>query len=110
LNPDYARPRVTAFLAQQKCGDHIGVDNEGNQIEGWNNNLSYLEKNRSICEGSVYAVAQAEVFFQRPACEANVADCSFGFSQRDQYGRNFSEQPNLFNPFWQVRLVSSAGD
>lgn len=104
LNPGYTNPRVTAFLSQQKCGDNIGVDEDGNQQAGWHNNLRYLETKRDICEGEVYAVSQAEVFFERPACEGG-ASCSYGFAAAGYDNRNFAEKPNLFNPFWQARIV-----
>ena len=108
LNPDFAStsPRVTAVLSQPKCGDNIGRNDDGSVAQGWHDNMRFLEQNRSterkICDGTVYAVAQAEVFFQRPVCTD--AQCQQGFSNSDG-NRTFEEKPNLFNPFWQVRLV-----
>lgn len=108
LNPDHANPRVTAFLAQQKCSDNIGVNDEGEEVAGWHDNLRFLEHKRQICHGEVFAVAQAEVFFQRPECEADATGgCSYGFSNQGYDNNTFTEVPNLYNPFWQVRIVSS---
>ncbi len=104
LNPGYTNPRVTAFLSQQKCGDNIGVDEDGNEQAGWHNNLRYLETKRDICDGEVYAFSQAEVFFERPACEGG-ANCSYGFAAASYDNKKFKEKPNLFNPFWQARIV-----
>lgn len=110
LNPSYANPRVTAFLSQQRCSDNIGVDEEGVQLEGWKDNMPFLEKNRKVCDGEVFAVSQAEVFFQRPPCEDESANggCAYGFSGSGYDDRDFMEKPNLFNPFWQVRLIPPA--
>jgi hypothetical protein len=56
----------------------------------------------------MYAVAQAEVFFQRPACSRGSAggDCEYGFETlTNEAGNEVDELPNLFNPFWQVRII-----
>src|SRR3990167_2620044 len=105
LNPNFVRPRVTAFLRQNKCRDNIGVDDAGNNLAGWNDNLKRFDEAKPMCSGSVYAVSQAEVFYQRPAC-SNSANCAFGFASTGIT----AEKPNLFNPFWQVRIIASAGD
>lgn len=112
LNPAQASPRVTAFLSQQKCGDGIGVDAGGAEVEGWHDNLRFLEEKRQICSGEVFAFSEAEIFFQRPGCEAVAntgSDCGYGFSSTDYSGATFTEKANLFNPFWQVRLVPAQG-
>lgn len=102
LNPDAATPVVTAFLSQQNCSDNVGVDEEGNKKAGWHDDLTHLGRHREFCNKTVYAVSQARVFFQRPPCSGN--NCQFGFTSRDASGLEFTEQANLFNPFWQVRL------
>lgn len=43
----------------------------------------------SYSDGSLHAIASAEVYFQRPAARAD---------RREEY-------PSLFNPYWQARLV-----
>lgn len=101
---------VSAFLSQENCSDSIGFDEDGNPIEGWNNDLRYLEERRPVCGKSVYAVAQAEVFYQRPDCYDPAGDCDsddFGFAALANGER---EAANLFNPFWHVRLVPTGGD
>lgn len=110
LNPNAGTPTVTAFLAQQNCSDNIGIDSEGNKVEGWHDDLTHLERMRPFCTKTVYAVSQAQVFFQRPPCSGNRNgnNCEFGFTSRDAVG-NFTEQANLFNPFWQVRLQAMDG-
>lgn len=104
LNSAYTLPRITAFVSQSSCGDNIGVDDEGQKIEGWHNNLHSFEEEHNICDDTVYAVAQAEVFFERPACVERNGQCEYGFKSADDTGE-FTEQPNLFNPFWQARIV-----
>lgn len=104
LNPNVVSPRVTAFLTQRRCSDGIGRDAAGNNLQGWNDNLRSFDQAQPICTGNVFAVSQATVFFQRPACSG--AGCALGFAGSDGEGE-FTEQANLFNPFWQVRLVSS---
>lgn len=111
LNPNAGTPTVTAFLAQQNCSDNIGLDEAGNRREGWHDDLPYLERERQFCGKTVYAVSQAEVFFQRPPCSGTRTgnNCQFGFTSTDHDGSAFTEQANLFNPFWQVRLRALDG-
>lgn len=106
LNPSYTMPRITAFVSQSACGDNIGVDKDGLEIEGWHNNLHSFEE-ESICDDTVFAVAQAEVFFERPACVEVNGNCAYGFKSlpADASGVPQNEKPNLFNPFWQARIV-----
>ncbi|MEE2731823.1 MAG: Tad domain-containing protein [Pseudomonadota bacterium] len=110
LDPNRQSVAVTAFLEQNNCSDHIGVDDEGNRREGWRDNLPMFEE--SVCNKSVYAIGQAEVYFQRPDCyEQGNASCfatDNGFSRLDG---NLTEAPNLYNPFWHARLIAtSVGD
>lgn len=107
LNPGYTTPTVTAFLSQANCSDNIGVDTNGNPVQGWHNNLPSFEKDKPVCGKTVYAVSQAVVFFQRPSCYSGGANCSFGFSNVDETGQGFVEAPNLYNPFWQARIVAN---
>lgn len=105
LNPDFANPRVTAFLTQRKCSDNIGVDDGGNKLAGWNDNLRSFDEAKPMCSGNVYAVSQAQVFYQRPSC-SSPGNCAFGFASTGIT----AEKPNLFNPFWQVQIVASVGE
>ena len=108
LNPSAGNPVVTAFLSQSNCSDNIGVNDEGEKIDNWHDNVGYLDRYREICDKTVYAVSQATVYFQRPPCAGT--NCQYGFSNEDASGLEFQEQANLFNPFWQVRLLASDGD
>lgn len=111
LNQGQDSALITAFLSQNNCSDSIGYDDDGNAISGWNNNLGRFEDVNPSCTDTVYAVAQAEVFYQRPDCYAGAGDCDaddIGFSSLENGVR---ESANLYNPFWQVRLISTgAGD
>jgi hypothetical protein len=108
LNPVQSTPVITAFLSQTSCGDTVGVDDQGNRLEEWRDGARFLDERRPFCNGAehntVYAVAQAQVLFERPSCDD--PGCTFGFRPlRDDSNRVIMEQPNLFNPFWQARLV-----
>jgi len=107
LNPNFTNPKITAFLSQSACSDNIGVDSNGNQIPGWHNDLPMFEQQNQMCNKTVYALAQAEVYFHRPDCYAGTNGCQYGFSNKDPQNNNqtFTEQPNLYNPFWQVRMI-----
>lgn len=107
LNAERESAFVTAFLEQSNCSDGIGTDENGQPLEGWRNNMTSLDEKRQFCgpEQNVYAIARAEVFYERPDCYGNSQACtteSLGFQPP---GVNQREAPNLFNPFWQVRLV-----
>lgn len=112
LNPSYvnnnpaSRPKITAFVSQSSCGDSVGTHGaDGVDVE-WQNNLRSFE-DEAFCRDTVYAVAQAEVFFQRPACsDDGSGNCAYGFrALTDDDGNEVNELPNLFNPFWQVRII-----
>lgn len=109
LDPNRQKATITAFLHQSNCSDHIGFDDDGNRLEGWSDNLRPFEEQESICGKNVYAIGQAEVYFQRPDCyEDGNASCSRtdnGFSRLDNSGS--VEVPNLYNPFWHARLIAS---
>lgn len=100
LNSGAQTSLITAFLTQSRCADGIGVDKNGNEVQGWHNNLSFLDKNRDICNSNMYAVSQAQVYYERPQCFDGGQGCQFGFSSTT----TGIERPNLFNPFWQARL------
>lgn len=107
LNPVQTTPVITAFLTQTSCGDTVGVDEEGRRVQGWHDGPRFLDEHRSFCNDAehdrVYAVSQAEVYFERPPCDDN--NCAFGFRDLPAVdGRPVVEQPNLYNPFWQARL------
>lgn len=111
LNSNASRPVITAFLSQSNCSDDIGVDDVGARVEGWHDNLGSLENRKPVCDKTVYAVAQAEVFFERPPCEGSPGSCNYGFSPvRNSFGATVDESPNLFNPFWQVRVRPLEGN
>lgn len=104
LNPGAVNPIITAFLSQSSCSDNIGRDDTGALKDGWHDNLRSFENRKPVCEDTVYAVAQAEVFFERPPCEG-AGNCVYGFSPlRNSAGVTVDESPNLYNPFWQVRV------
>lgn len=104
LNPGAVNPVVTAFLSQGNCSDNIGRDETGALNDGWHDNLRAFENRKPVCADTVYAVAQAQVFFERPPCEGT-GSCAYGFSPlRNSTGGSVDESPNLFNPFWQVRV------
>lgn len=104
LNPVGINPVITAFLSQGSCSDNIGRTESGARLGDWHDNLRPFEGRKPVCGGTVYAVAQAEVFFERPPCEG-VGSCVYGFSPlRNSTGATVDESPNLFNPFWQVRV------
>lgn len=105
LNKDAQSSKVTAFVSQSRCSDSVGVDEDGNQIERWQNNLRFLDADRDICDGRVHAISQAEIFYERPRCYSGGEECEYGFE--DIPGNE--EQPNLFNPFWQARLLPAGG-
>lgn len=111
LNPAATRPVITAFLSQSNCNDGIGVDDSNARLEGWHDNLRAVENRKPVCGDTVYAVAQAEVFFERPPCEGGAGSCTYGFSPlRSSLGAEVDESPNLFNPFWQVRVRPLEGN
>lgn len=108
LNPAQQNPVITAFLSQSGCGDAVGYDSAGDQLDQWHDGPRFLEERRSFCNDeehpTVYAVAQAAVFFERPVCLD--AACSVGFQRLNRgVGPEVNELPNLFNPFWQARLL-----
>ncbi len=103
LNSDM---RVTAFLSQSSCSDTVGTDKSGDRLQNWRDNVHFLDDG-SVCTRTVYAVSQAEIYFERPPCDG-VNSCEFGFSSTDDRG-GYQEQANFFNPFWQVRLLPVRG-
>ncbi|MBA54646.1 MAG: hypothetical protein CMK89_09340 [Pseudomonadales bacterium] len=108
LDPTRQSVVITAFLDQSNCSDHVGYDDNGNRIEGWQDELAMFDDN--FCDKRVYAIGQAEVYFQRPDCyEQGNASCfasDNGFSRIDN--GNTVELPNLYNPFWHARLVATS--
>lgn len=108
LDPARQSAVVTAFLDQSNCSDGVGYDESGNRIEGWQDNLRRFDE-KPVCDKQVYAIGQAEVYFQRPDCyRPGNASCSandIGFSRIDNGGS--VEVPNLYNPFWHARLVAT---
>lgn len=108
LDPSRQSVVITAFLDQNNCSDQIGYDESGNRIEGWQDELPMFNDN--FCDKSVYAIGQAEVYFQRPDCyEQGNASC---FASDNGFSRinngNSVELPNLYNPFWHARLVATS--
>lgn len=110
LDPNRQRATITAFLDQSNCSDHIGYDSDGERKEGWSDNLRAYEEQEPICGKDVYAIGQAEVYFQRPDCyETGNTDCARndnGFSRLED---GAVEVPNLYNPFWHARLIANGG-
>ena len=108
LDPARQSVKITAFLDQGNCSDQVGYDDDGNRIKGWQDNLPMFEE--PICDKTVYAIGQAEVYFQRPDCyEQGNSTClpsDNGFAQLDN--GNSVEVPNLYNPFWHARLVATS--
>ena len=109
LDPNRDKATVTAFLEQSNCSDNIGYDDNGAKLEGWQDSLEVFEDQTFCGDKNVYAIGQAEVYFQRPDCYQNGnATCprtGNGFSRLN--GGAATEQPNLFNPFWHARLVAT---
>lgn len=106
LNSQSQSAIVTAFLEQDNCSDGIGRDAAGNVSPGWQDNLTTLDQKENFCKEQVYALARAEIFYERPDCYELVAsDCTGEKVGFRQFEGNTRESPNLFNPFWQVRLV-----
>lgn len=110
LNPNNSTSTITAFLHQNNCSDNIGVDDQtGAAIPGWNNQMASVDRAESFCNKNVYAIANAEVFYQRPDCYqqgrqgGTCSSTDIGFSSPSSTGQR--ENPNLFNPFWHARLV-----
>lgn len=87
----------------------IGRDEYGRVKNDWHDNMTTLEKDEKYCspDKKMYAIGNAEVFYERPDCYTpNAENCAaenIGFKQPG--GNNTREKANLFNPFWQVRLV-----
>ena len=108
LDPNQETATITAFLEQDNCSDNIGRSEDGVKLEGWRDSLDIYEDQPFCGDKNVYAVAQAEVYFQRPDCyEVGNVTCSRtgnGFSSLDN---NATEKANLFNPFWHARLVAT---
>lgn len=109
LDPNRQRATITAFLSQDNCSDGIGFDDDGNRNENWSDQLQRFEDRETFCGKNIYAIGQAEVYFQRPDCyESGNTTCSqtgHGFSRVDSNGS--VEVPNLYNPFWHARLIAS---
>jgi len=108
LDPNRQRATVTAFLQQSNCSDHIGRGEDGQLIDGFQDNFEPMET--PFCgDKNVYAIGQAEVYFQRPDCyDSGNVTCprdGNGFSRIDNAGT--VETPNLYNPFWHARLVAN---
>lgn len=107
LNPlsENNEPVVTAVLRQNgNCNDNLGRDSNGELTNQWlNDELPFVDG--SVCNGqTLYAYAQAKVIYQRPTCtEPNGTPCVIGFRGEGVTG----ERPNLFNPFWQAKLVAT---
>lgn len=106
LNPqmgDFSDPlSIAALLSQQSgCNDDVGIDEDGNPIDGFNKS-SRLGGFKNCSAKTSYAFAQAEVFYQRPVCTGSTCTSDIGFDGEGVSG----EKRNLFNPFWQARLIS----
>jgi hypothetical protein len=108
LNPANQTVDITAFLQQNNCSDSIGFDESENEIQDWNNNLRYLDEAEPFCGKEVFAIGSAQVFYERPDCyqigNTACANNNVGFAKVGNAARQ-RENPNLFNPFWQVRLT-----
>ncbi len=77
--------RISAVLTQTGlCNDSIGIDADGNEIPGFDNEQYRFPDN---CDpaGQITAVGGAEVYYSPPSSAGPQA-------------------PNLFNPYWQARL------
>ncbi len=104
LNPQMvgAAPVVTAVLYQDgNCNDDLGWKNGSAERDMVTDMPMFGDVPACSAQKPVVAYARAQVLYQRPPCSD--ATCSNGF---DTAGVS-DEQPNLFNPFWQARLVPS---
>ncbi|CBL45126.1 Hypothetical protein HDN1F_15430 [gamma proteobacterium HdN1] len=106
LNPNKVTdiPPITALLLQTgNCNDEIGRHtDDGSKSASWMDNLPMFNDTPACDnERQVVAFGQARVFYQRPTCTD--AACTVGFKSDGIT----DEKPNLFNPFWQARLVST---
>lgn len=105
LNPALATasPLLTAIVHQDRnCNDDIGLnDDETARVDMVTDMRMFGDQPTCLPERPVVAYAQARVFYQRPGCSD--AQCTVGFSTQGVV----NEQPNLFNPFWQARLVAN---
>ncbi|MCG8314445.1 MAG: hypothetical protein MI976_14655 [Pseudomonadales bacterium] len=88
LNPYSNRTATIAAVLTQtgRCNDEWGVDELGNPVEGFQNDLSRFG-NPCEDEASITAVSRAEVYYETPGGAA-------------------SESANLFNPYWNARLAN----
>ncbi|MDY6922006.1 MAG: hypothetical protein SV765_17540 [Pseudomonadota bacterium] len=105
LDPNRQTAVITAFVDQNNCGDGIGYNDDGSRKQGWSNNLQRFEdEGDTFCGETIYAIGQAEVYFQRPDCLPNALGiCTGGFAAPSADGSR--EVANLYNPFWHARLV-----
>lgn len=104
LNPLAAgtAPVVTAVLYQDRnCNDDLGLKDESAERDMVTDLPMFGDAPACSTDKPVIAHARAQVVYQRPPCSD--ASCTVGFSTAGVLG----EQPNLFNPFWQARLVPS---
>lgn len=105
LNPlmgdDSGKFTITSLITQSaRCNDDLGIDENGNPVEHWHTDQTRYGLNN--CSGeNISAVAKAEVFYQRPVCTGSTCTADLGF---DPVGVS-NETRNLFNPFWQARLL-----
>jgi len=108
LDPNRQSATITAFLSQENCSDGIGRDQSGDQIEGWNDGLRPFEEQQPFCDKTVYAIGQAEVYFQRPDCyEGGARECARDGNGFSRLNDGAVEVPNLYNPFWHARLIAT---
>lgn len=103
LNPANERFNIVAFLSHSPCNDSYGINERtGEKLSSWNDEMTTYSDDKCNPQDVVAAVAESEVFYRRPSCSNDNCRNNDGFDTSNIQ----NERPNLYNPFWQARLVN----